>query len=492
MKKNWKMRQLLLSLYMVAAVVVSAGCSANKQAESAESKKQTATTETQVNKKENKNTRVSFQKDLKKLKQRYKKNPNDKSNLLKYARTNYSLGNFNKAEKLVLPLIKDKNPDPEAMLLAAEINYVNGKYSESESYYNALLKDHKKTHGMQAEAGLQMVYYQTGQFNKAKDLFTDQKDLENPILDMMKAFEDAKPYDIDWDGKTSTTIPFAKSGAGVYVPIEVNGVKMNAFVDTGADGLTIDQEKASELGIESVSETEGQFAGGKTSKIGFGRTDKLKLGAVDIKNVPTMLGSFEAWKDDPNFQEAGNVHAVIGTNVLKQFIPTIDYLGKELTLAQRSEAGRTKMEEQQKDDQLEAKVPFTLSGTHYIHGKGTINNSKNLNMFVDSGFITESGPGINLSKETMDFTNIPLPKLEKPKVAGMGGGDFKEGYFDVDSYGFDDLKIDEAPGLYETGDVLSGMVDVTGFVTDAMLGENYLKQYKWTLDFDEMTMNFRK
>lgn len=429
---------------------------------------------------------------LKEVKKEYSKEPNDKKLALKYAQTLFSLGNFEEARSILLPLLNETKVNAEALYLSAQINYLEGNYQEAENQYKELVTNHYETHGVQAESGLQMVYYQTKQFNKASELFTDQKDLENPMLDMMKDFGDIKPYEIDWHGKTSTTIPFIKTSIGVYVPIEVNGVKMNAFVDTGADGLTIDKEKAGELGIDSVSETEGQFAGGQTNKIGFGRTDKLSIGGVDIENVPTMLGSFEAWENAAGFKEAGNVHAVIGTNILKQFIPTINFLGKELTLDQRSETGRAKLEERQKDEKLEATVPFTLSGTHYIHGKGTINGVQSLNMFVDSGFISESDQGINLPKETMDLANISMPKLEKPDVAGMGGSDFKIGSFDVDSYGLEDLKMSKASGLYETGNTLSNMYDATGFVTDAMIGESYLNHYKWTLDFEEMTMNFRK
>lgn len=437
-------------------------------------------------------TRLTLQNDMERLRKELKKNPNNKSHILKYARTCFSLGNFNEAEKLAYPFVDGKMIDPEAILLIAEINYVKGEYSKSQIFYNSLLKDYKETYGLQAEAGLQKVYYQTKQFYRAKELFEDLKDLENPILDMMKEFGERKPYSIDWYNEITTTIPFKKSSVGVYISIKVNGIKMNAFVDTGADALVIDQEKANELGIKSISEMEGLFAGGKTSKIGFGRTDKLRIGEVDISNLPTMIASFESWKKNPDFLKVGNIHAVIGTNVLKQFISTIDFPERQLTLDQRSEDGRVNMNERYKECQMNLKVPFTLSGTHYIHGKGTINEHQDLNIFADSGFINVSDQGINLSKGTLEFLNFPIPKLEKSKIAGLGGGDFEVGELDLDSYGFEKLKIHKVHGLYETGNVLMYMFRSTGFVTDAMIGENYLKQYKWTLDFDEMVMSFRK
>lgn len=435
-------------------------------------------------------TRKQFEKLVKDLNQKRDNNPKNEDITYRLAEAEFSLGNFSSASTLLNDLMEKDNPRPDALYLSAQIDYLEGRYDTSEEKYTQLLKEHKEQFGLQAESGLQMVYYQTNQYEKAKNLFKDQAGMENPILDMMKSFGNSKPYEIDWKGKDFTSIPFINTPIGVFVPIEVNGIKMNAFVDTGGNGLSVDKNKAEELGINSASETQGEFAGGKTGTIGFGKTEKLKLGDVEIKNVPTMLGSFDAWKDVAGFKEAGNVHAVVGLNVLQQFISTINFPERKLDLVQRNTTGQTKVEDNQKNDIVEAKIPFTLAGTHYLHAKGKIKNSDGLNMFIDSGFISEEKAGVNLSKETMNLTKIPMPKMKDSKVSGMGGGDFKEGQFDISSYGLKELETKNGIGHYETGEVLDSMFDATGFVTDAMIGENYVKNYKWTIDFDKMTMTF--
>lgn len=489
MKNSLKRKMVIVPLCLLFAASFLTGCSSPEQNSSnatdqTRQSKETAQSETEESTEEPPQTRKYFTSQLASLKKQYEKDQEDQTAALNYAQTLFSLGDTAKAKEVVTPLVNESNPAPEALYLAAEANYLTGDYEAAETHYTRLLKEHKEDYGMQAEAGLQMVYYQTNQYSKAKDLFAGQKKNENPILDMMKAFVNDQPNKVKWNGAEKTTIPFLDDDRSVFIPIEVNGVKMNAFVDTGASGLSIDQNRAEELGIESVSEAEGEFAGGQTNKIGFGKTDSLKLGDVELTNVPTMLSTFDSWDELDNSKKVGNIDAIIGTNVLQQFVPTIDFLSKELVLIPRSEAAPSKSNA--------VKVPFTMAATHYIFGKGTVNGLNGLNLFADSGFVSESNEaGVNLTKETLELAKIPMPELKDADIAGLGGDDYKEGVFNTDSYGYDGLFKKNAQGLYETGDVMD-MYPVTGFIADGMIGYNYLKDYRWTLDFDAMEMSFQQ
>lgn len=486
MKNSLKRKMVIVPLCLMFAACFLTGCSSTGQDSSKATDQTRQEKGTEESTEEPPQTRKYFTSQLTSLKKQYEKDQEDQTAALNYAQTLFSLGDTAKAKEVVTPLVNESNPAPEALYLAAEANYLTGDYEAAEAHYTKLLKEHKEDYGMQAEAGLQMVYYQTNQYSKAKDLFADQEEIENPILDMMKAFGNDQPNKVNWNGAEKTTIPFLDDDRSVYIPIEVNGVKMNAFVDTGATGLTIDQNRAEELGIKSVSESEGEFAGGQTNTIGFGKTDSLKLGDVEIDNVPTMISPFDTWDDVDSLKNIGDIDAIIGTNVLQQFVPTIDYISKELVLVPRNEARKPQ------SSSTAINVPFTLAGTHYIFGKGTVNGLNGLNLFADSGFVSESNEaGVNLTRETMELAKIPMPELKDAEIAGLGGDDYKEGVFNLDSYGYDGLTKKDAQGLYETGDVMD-MYQVTGFVTDGMIGHNYLKDYRWTLDFDAMEMSFQK
>ncbi len=430
---------------------------------------------------------------LKEVKKEYSKEPNDKKLALKYAQTLFSLGNFEEARSILLPLLNETKVNAEALYLSAQINYLEGNYQEAENQYKELVTNHYETHGVQAEYGLQLIYYRTNNYSKAENLFNGENSQKDPVLDLMRSYGDTQPNQVDWNEADETVIPFVAKDPLPVIPIEVNGVKMNAFIDTAADGLLIDSEKAKELGIETVSKLDGLFAGGKSQEVGYAKTDTLKLGDVSINNVSTMTGPIDGTISSL-FPNVKDVHAAIGTNVLQNFVPTIDFISKELKLVPKNEVGRNKVQENLNNDDIKTKVPFTIGSSHYMFTRGSINEYENLNMFMDSGMPANNGKGPILSPQAMKYMGFPIPKnkdMEKSTFSGMGGGSFKTSTFDLNSYNVGSLGEKNTSGQYWTGDQFN-MYETTGFVSDAMIGHDFVSKYRWTIDFDNYSMTFSK
>lgn len=307
---------------------------------------------------------------------------------------------------------------------------------------------------------------------------------------MMKAFKDKQPNQIDWNGKSETVIPFITTEPLPVVPVEINGKRINAVIDTGGPMFTIDQKLAKELGIKTASKNENEFAGGNTVETGFGQADSLTIGDVNIKNVPVMLGPFDGFEEGLKDYD---VHGIIGTGVLKEFVPTMDYLSGQLILRPRNEVGRENLNKMLADDKILEEMPFTLAAIHFMYGKGSANQKSGLNYFIDSGLGDEKGAGIILPKETIDSLKIPMPELNKAPEGqgGMGGSDYKEGHFDISSYGLGNLQLKNGIGYYFTGGVLDYDEEV-GFVSDGLISHHYFNKYKWSIDFDSRKMTFSK
>lgn len=484
------MCSLLCAGFLTSTLTACDSQKASSQQVSAKENKTEETTSSTAFDTENiEHTRSYYSKQVHTLEKNYKKAPNDEDTAISYAEALFALGEFTQAEELVEPLLETSTPDPKVLYLSAQLSYLNGDYGQAEKLYNELLDDYPDIYGQKAQSGLLMVYYQTNQYSKSQALSLEEDDPNKSLLDMMQAFGTSKPYDMNWNGKEQISIPFTITDPLPVIPIEVNGIKINAVIDTGGSSLVIDQDKAAELGIDTVSQDTGTFAGGNTADIGLGKAESLQMGGVDITNIPVMLGPFDGFADV--IPEVENIHAIIGTNVLQQFIPTMDYATGELVLRPRNDAGKSQLENEQKSENIAETIPFTLASTHFMFAKGAINDYNDLNMFVDSGLAAGDGAGMILPEETMNLTGIPIPELDDAVGGGMGGNDFQEASYDVDSYGLGDLQQENGRGYYFTGDTLD-MFDETGFVTDALISHNYLKQYKWTIDFDAMTMTFSK
>lgn len=217
----------------------------------------------------------------------------------------------------------------------------------------------------------------------------------------------------------------------------------------------------------------------------------MKLGQVDIQNLPVLLmsfGGFEAVFDG----YATDVHAIIATNILQQFIPIIGYSSRQLVLVQRSVSGSDSLEETLAAETVLEEIPFVLANTYYMFAQGSINNHTDLNMFVDTGMTGVDNAGIELPKETMDLLEISIPELARifEGHCGIGGSDRKEGVFDLSSYGLGNLNLKDDIGLYSTSGHSDDWINMDGFIGDALIGYHYLKQYKWMINFDTMTMTF--
>ncbi len=55
----------------------------------------------------------------------------------------------------------------------------------------------------------------------------------------------------------------------------------------------------------------------------------------------------------------------IGTSVLKEFIPTMDYPSGQLVLRPRNEVGMASVNKVLANNKVLEEIPFTLASTHY-------------------------------------------------------------------------------------------------------------------------------
>ncbi|HBG5344650.1 TPA: aspartyl protease family protein [Clostridioides difficile] len=482
MIKSLKSKGLCVILCGALIVGVATGCTSQATSSKSLQSKSTPKPIKEI-------TRVSYEKKAEELKAKYEKNQNDEALRLEYAQTLFTLGDITEAQEILKPLLDSKKPSGDAIYLSSQIEYLNGNYAQAEKLCNTLIKEYPDKFKEKAEDKLALIYYQTNQYQKAEKLSSTDGKVNNYLLEMMKAFEDKQANQIDWNGKNETVIPFVTTDPLPVIPVEINGKRINAIIDSGAPMFVVDEKIAKEIGIKEASDNESEFAGGNTAKTGFGQADSLTIGDVNMKNIPVMLGPFGGFED--GLKAYKDIHGILGTSILKEFVPTMDYPSGQLVLRPRNEVGRNNLNKMLANDKILEEIPFTLASVHFMFGKGSVNQKKNLNYFIDSGLGDEKGAGIILPKETMDSLGIPMPELKKAEEGkgGMGGSDFKEAHFGLSSYGLGNLQMKNRLGYYFTGGVLDYDESV-GFFQDGLISHHYLKNYKWSIDFDSMKMTF--
>jgi Aspartyl protease/Tetratricopeptide repeat len=182
------------------------------------------------------------------------------------------------------------------------------------------------------------------------------------------------PYRIT--GAGSGPVAFQTVDPLPSVAASVNGVAAPFTLDTGAT-FTFSAAMASAAGITPVATVLVNHGNGPVATY-IGVVDSLRIGALDIGNVPVM------W-DDVSFTAApgdGVPVGVIGTTIFYRFQTTMDYSGRALTLRRSVPFPGP------------PPAPLWLAPDHFIFSWGRIGDSVPGLVLIDTGGV---GLGVVLS-----------------------------------------------------------------------------------------------
>jgi len=431
---------------------------------------------------EDRGNRGDVLEDLALAEEAWRGHPGDTGATMDYATLLLETGQFERSFEVVDPLLLAEDPPPDAELTAARLCYFMGRYEEAERLFRQVLD--RNPSDQRALRGLVFTYYQTNAFHRCAELPREElAGLRLPHLDLMRAFEDDPPYRLAWDGPVRTEVPFVESDPLPVIDVEIDGRKIAAIIDTGADLFILDTDTAESLGVESVATMMAMFAGGKQGEIAFARADSLRLGTATLRSVPISILPTRLLSLGER-----QIEGIVGTSVLRQFLSTMDYPRGRLVLRERSQAGLSDLERGVAGT-VEDEIPFYMQSTHSLLVHGSMNGHGGLLFHVDSGLA--GVPAFGAPRETMEYLGIPIPEVAVHEgVIGGGGGGFATGTFPVAELGLGRLVKKDLTGSF--GGLPPGSYWHLGFIQDGLVSHNFLREYAWTLDFDGMRMVFSR
>jgi hypothetical protein len=407
--------------------------------------------------------------------------PEKTENRRAYADILFKVGRMKQANEVIAPLAGTAAATIDDVRLGARLAYVLGDYRKAEELFSRLkdIAPPGSDTGSAALEGLALTYYQTNQYDKAKGLKLSKPGREaqddGSLAVFMKRFSGA-PYRIRWASNEKTAnLPiindFTPAGALPTVKLKVNGQPVEFILDTGGDRLYVDEGVARRIGIRTITTRQAKYAytGGKTVKEPLGVAESIEMGAVTLENVPVIVAKWKAL--------GLATDGVLTTQILKQFLTTVDYDRKEIIFRERSETGRQEMLRNFEGDPV--RRPFWMAATHLMFTLGSI-NGRTLSLFVDSG-LAMSMPLVVTDEAVEDLGLAD----QKTKIEGMP-------YFwvPVGSYGIEGLQSGASQALgnvFVEEDPYWGL----GFLADALISHQYLRHLgSWTIDFDTMSYYF--
>jgi hypothetical protein len=401
---------------------------------------------------------------------------------LAYARLLYEAGEFEKAQDAVAPLLGGSEPGVDPVLLGARLAYLLGRYADAEALFTRALS--LDAEDARAFTGLVLTLYQTNRYERCRELPDAMREsVRLPHLDMMLAFEGEEPYRISWGREHRAVVPFLTADPLPVIEVEIEGKAINALIDTGGDTFILDNEIADSLGIDVIASMTGMFAGGQEAEVGFAKARSLSMGGVTLHSVPISVLPTRRL----SFGEH-EIGGIVGTSLLKQFLPTIDYPNSRLILRERPDDGAS-VSREEVGGRVEYDIPFYLQGTHFLLAHGSLNGYDDLVFHVDSGLAGE--PAFGAPLETLQYVGIPVPDVAVQEgTVGGGSGGFALGTFPIETLGLGPLVQQDLVGSY--GGLPPGSYRRLGFILDGLISHNFLRQYAWTIDFSRMRMVFAR
>ena len=258
-------------------------------------------------------------------------------------------------------------------------------------------------------------------------------------------------------------IPFRLHREKIIVDGRVNGSRDVEFVlDTGAEMSVITKPLADRLRIRPDIYTLSAGVGGIGLRgLLVGRLERLQIGTLDIRNVPTLIKS-PALTDLPTSEQEGFNPVALGYSM------TIDYRNRVLTMSKT--------------------LPEPAAGAHHmplrLHRlamvKGVINRDSHVPFVVDTG-----GEVISLSRSTATALRLEPPRHIALKVYGTSGWDPTAFLLPGLHLAFNRVQLENQAVVVLDLDAPSALL---GFELGGIVGHRFLSKYRVSVDLPRSEM----
>ena len=381
------------------------------------------------------------------------------------------LSQLDEAEAAYANVLKQHPSDAEARLRLGQLLLYANRLDDAEPYLKSLLADNPND--SDAARSYAELAYRRNDFATAAQYYRVCG--QDGIAANLDQFAGEIPYDMHGNPQV-THVPFVQTDVLPLLYLWVNDRDSVLFIlDTGGHELILDPDFAAELGIKSVGETQGLFAGGKRAAVGHGKLDAVQLGDFTIRNVPVGLLSTKKF----NVVSGGRaVNGVLGTAILSRFVSTIDYPRGELVLRQvGSDSARVFLEHLQK---TAANDRFWMAGTHFLLAHGKVNDSVAVLLHMDTGL---AGASFTAPVSTFAAAGIVGDTANADEGVG-GGGSMRITPVSVDKITMGHVGARNQVGIM--GAFPPSMEYRFGFRIGGLVSHAFFRPYALTFDFTDM------
>lgn len=314
----------------------------------------------------------------------------------------FKAGVFEQAGRAYEDILKN---DPENVHAARQRGYVGllaNTFPDAEKYLNMAIKlapDDEEANRLLADC-----YTRQDKFSLAAPRW--QAAGEEAYAKLFAAIR-GEPYQIHGDiGR----VPWQQMDPSPLVEVSLNGGPPKSFsFYTRVASVGVSADVAEEAGLRAAAEVKLDYLD-PPRWIYFGVLDSIKLGGIELRNIPV------SWSDDEEPSQTGG-SGMIGTWVMYHFLTTFDYAGRSLILRRRTPETASKA----RADAVRAgaePLPLWLAAEHIPFSRGSIADSGPRVMGLNIGGLGTDVAG--MSEETAKRLRIRTD-YDRPEETSAGG-----------------------------------------------------------------------
>jgi hypothetical protein len=270
-------------------------------------------------------------------------------------------------------------------------------------------------------------------------------------------------------------VPFQYTSGEILVMASINGLPNKLFIlDTGATQSIVDTACFHDIMLKPSDEV-AITTGSGAMKMGYAQLKTFQIGDIVLDDVSVAIADLSKFAQFL----ATRPHGLIGANILKRFLITIDYDKQELIL---QDPDKVKVPEG--SIVVETKPSLGVSG---LAVEGVIDGKLKLSFLVDSG------AAFNHVAESLIKEVTTEPLLPVGVIKGLDGTPVRTGAIRFKSLEIGKLSIQEpifsvAPSK-ENDDLPRGIISGGAL---AIIGNPLLSRYRVTIDYRNQKIYFEE
>jgi Flp pilus assembly protein TadD/predicted aspartyl protease len=426
------------------------------------------------------------------------------------------VGDFTLARQQAQQMVQESPRSPDALALYGDALWSSGRFDEAERSYRKALgiapELARGLHGLAralaarsrladalsaAEHALRLaprdleihhtvatIYEREHNYEKAAAEFANYVDLlpnkdtsptalwSRAEIRFLRSFGQRVPFAADPGSDAKLyTVPFRVVNDKIVIRARVNGAVAQDFVvDTGSENTVVTRTTAARLGILPITQTLSAGVGEVGLRgLQLGRIDTLEIGDLRLRNVPCLIKNPPLRDPELPIRETEGLSPLaLGYSMIVDYKTQLITIGKHLP-----------------DEPEDFELPLRLNRLATV--EGTVDGTQPVDFIVDTG-----GEVVSISEATAAATGRlnGLTRRIALRVYGTSGWDRDAFLLPGVNLAFsNEIRYNNFAVVVLNLDTPSALL---GYEVGGIVGHNFLKNYKVSIDLDRSMLGLKR